>query len=62
MSFNMDDYVDVAERIRLAKETYPDMRLQPANPAVPYVIEEIAVGVSSAVGAFVSVAFEYGCA
>lgn len=41
MSFNMDDYVDVAERIRLAKEIYPDMRLQPANPAVPYVIEEI---------------------
>ena len=42
MSFNMDDYVDVAERIRLAKEMFPDMRLQPANPAVPYVIEEIA--------------------
>ena len=42
MSFNLDDYVDVAERIRLAKEQYPDMRLQPANPAVPYVIEEIA--------------------
>ena len=41
MSFNMDDYVDVAERIRMAKELYPDMRLQPANPAVPYVIEEI---------------------
>lgn len=38
----MDDYVDVAERIRLAKEMFPDMRLQPANPAVPYVIEEIA--------------------
>jgi len=42
MSFNLDDYVDVAERIRMAKELYPDMRLQPANPAVPYVIEEIA--------------------
>ena len=42
MSFNMDDYVDVAERIRLAKEMFPEMRLQPANPAVPYVIEEIA--------------------
>jgi hypothetical protein len=41
MSFNLDDYVDVAERIRMAKELYPDMRLQPANPAVPYVIEEI---------------------
>jgi len=42
MSFNLDDYVDVAERIRMAKEIFPDMRLQPANPAVPYVIEEIA--------------------
>jgi hypothetical protein len=41
MSFNMDDYVDVAERIRLAKELYPEMSLQPANPLAPFTIEEI---------------------
>jgi len=28
MSFAMDDYVDVAERIRLAKELYPEMSFQ----------------------------------
>lgn len=28
MSFNLDGYIDVAERIRLAKELYPDFSLQ----------------------------------
>jgi hypothetical protein len=28
MSFNLDNYIDVAERIRLAKELYPDFSLQ----------------------------------
>jgi hypothetical protein len=42
MSFNMDDYVDVAERIRLAKEIWPDLRFQPANPMKPFEIIEVA--------------------
>ena len=41
MSFNIDDYIDVAERIRLAKEVYPQMTFQPANPLEPYRIEKI---------------------
>lgn len=41
MSFDLSEYVDVAERIRLAKELYPEMSLQPANPLVPFTIEEI---------------------
>lgn len=28
MAYSLDDYVDVAERIRMAKELYPDFRLQ----------------------------------
>lgn len=28
MSFNLDGYIDVAERIRIAKETYPEFSLQ----------------------------------
>ena len=28
MSFNLDGYIDVAERIRMAKEMYPDFSLQ----------------------------------
>ena len=41
MSFNMDDYVDVAERIRMAKEIWPEMCLQPADPLKPYDFVEI---------------------
>ena len=41
MSFDLSEYVDVAERIKIAKELYPEISLQPANPSVPYVIEEI---------------------
>lgn len=42
MSFSMDEYVDVAERIRLVKEKYPDAVFQPSNPAKPYEIIEVA--------------------
>ena len=42
MSFAMDEYVDVAERIRLVKEKYPDAVFQPSNPAKPYEIIEVA--------------------
>ncbi len=41
MSFNMDDYVDVATRIAMAKEKYPEMSLQPANILEPFKIVEI---------------------
>lgn len=41
MSNFMDNYVDVAERIRLLKERYPEASLQPADPARPYWIEEV---------------------
>ena len=34
MSFAMDDYVDVAERIRLAKELYPEMSFQTLEDSV----------------------------
>ena len=37
----MDNYVDVAERIRLLKERYPEASLQPADPARPYWIEDV---------------------
>jgi len=42
MSFNMDDYVDVAERIRLVKELYPEATFRPANPLEPFKVVEIA--------------------
>ena len=41
MSFNMDDYVDVAERMRKIKEMYPDSVFRPANPNEPFKIVEI---------------------
>lgn len=37
----MDNYVDVAERIRLLKERYPEASLQPADPTRPYWIEDV---------------------
>lgn len=37
----LGDYVDVAERIRLFREKYPDGSLQPANPAEPYRIVDM---------------------
>ena len=42
MSFNMDDYVDVAERIRVVKQQYPEAIFRPANPDEPFKIVEIA--------------------
>jgi hypothetical protein len=41
MSFNMEGYVDVAERIRLFKGLYPNGCLRPYNPAEPFRIMEI---------------------
>ena len=39
---NLDDYVDVAERLRLFRETYPEGSLQPLDPAKPYTILDVA--------------------
>lgn len=41
MSNFIDNYVDVAERIRLLKERYPEASLQPADPSRPYWIEDV---------------------
>lgn len=41
MSFNMEGYVDVAERIRRFKAMYPNGCLQPHNPDEPFKIMEI---------------------
>jgi hypothetical protein len=40
MAFN-DDYVDVAERLRLFKAAYPTGCLRPANPEQPFTVQEI---------------------
>lgn len=42
MSFDLSGYVDVAERIRIFKEKYPNGSLQPANIEKPY--DVVAVG------------------
>jgi hypothetical protein len=36
-----DDYVDVAERIRIFRDKYPEGSLQPVNPGKPFDIIEI---------------------
>lgn len=41
MSFNMEGYVDVAERIRRFKAAYPNGCLRPYNPGEPFRIMEI---------------------
>jgi hypothetical protein len=41
MSFVLDGYVDVAERIRTFKAMYPQGSLQPANLSEPYKLERI---------------------
>jgi len=41
MSFSMEGYVDVAERIRRFKQLYPNGCLRPYNPAEPFRIMEI---------------------
>jgi hypothetical protein len=38
---NMNDYVDVAERIAQLKEAYPESSLQPYNPNKPYEIVQV---------------------
>jgi hypothetical protein len=38
---NMNDYVDVAERIAQLKEAYPESSLQPYNPNKPYEILQV---------------------
>ena len=42
MSFAMDDYVDVAGRIKRVKEMYPEAVFRPANPLEPFKIIEVA--------------------
>jgi hypothetical protein len=37
----MDDYVDVAERIRQFREQHPEGSLQPADVTVPFVVQSI---------------------
>lgn len=41
MAFNMDGYVDVAERIRQLREKHPEAVLRPYDPANPFKIMEI---------------------
>lgn len=41
MSNFMDNYVDVAERIRTLREKHPEATLQPADPARPFWIEDV---------------------
>lgn len=41
MSYSMDGYVDVAERIRQLREKHPEAVLRPYNPAEPFKIMEI---------------------
>lgn len=38
---SLDDYVDVAERIRIFRERYPDGALQPLDPSSPFQIVEV---------------------
>lgn len=44
MTVNLDDYVDVAERIRLFKEKYPDGSLQPLNHEEPFQLRQTPEG------------------
>ena len=41
-SKSLDEYVDVAERIRIFRDRFPDGSLQPLDPAEPFRIVEIA--------------------
>ncbi len=40
MAFDMDGYVDVAERLRLFRERHPEGSLQPWNPDRPFQVVE----------------------
>jgi hypothetical protein len=39
---NLGDYIDVAERVRLFRERYPEGSLQPVDPAQPFQVIEVA--------------------
>lgn len=39
---NLDDYVDVAERLRLFHDAYPNGSLQPLDPSQPFRVIEVA--------------------
>lgn len=39
---NLGDYIDVAERVRLFRERYPEGSLQPVDPAHPFQVIEVA--------------------
>lgn len=41
MSIDLSKYIDVAERIRIFRDRYPEGSLQPVDPAKPYWIETI---------------------
>ena len=38
---SLDDYVDVAERIRIFRDRYPEGALQPLDPSAPFQIVEV---------------------
>lgn len=39
---SLDDYVDVAERIRIFRDRFPEGTLQPLDPSAPFQIVEVA--------------------
>ena len=41
MSFDLDGYIDVAARLQILKDMYPEASLQPMNAEKPYAIERI---------------------
>ena len=41
MNYSDDSYIDVAARIQMLKELYPEASLQPVDPLKPYTIETI---------------------
>lgn len=41
MSFDLSNYVDVAERVQMLKAKYPEAVLRPFNPAEPFKVMEI---------------------
>jgi hypothetical protein len=41
MAFNLNDYVDVAERLRILKKEFPEAVVRPLDPLNPYKIETI---------------------
>lgn len=41
MSFSLDDYVDVAERLKILRDKHPEAVMRPWNPDEPYKVETI---------------------